>query len=85
MFITRTQSTFVLSVLLALPALPLVLLVQRLALLVLFVQRLALLVLVRPAAVVLAENSRGRGRISMHSAEPLGRCVFCTLAVPTSH
>ncbi len=50
----------------------------------LFIQRLALLVLVRPAAVVLAENSRGRGRISMHSAEPLGRCVFCTLAVPTS-
>ncbi len=50
----------------------------------LFIQRFALLVLVRPAAVVLAENSRGRGRISMHSAEPLGRCVFCTLAVPTS-
>ncbi len=50
----------------------------------LFIQRLALLVLVRPAAVVLAENSRGRGRISMHPAEPLGRCVFCTLAVPTS-
>ncbi len=50
----------------------------------LFILRLALLVLVRPAAVVLAENSRGRGRISMHPAEPLGRCVFCTLAVPTS-
>ncbi len=45
---------------------------------------LALLVLVRPAAVVLPENSRGRGRISIHPAEPLGRCVFCTLAVPTS-
>ncbi len=50
----------------------------------LFIQRLALLMLVRPAAVVLAENSRGRGRISMHPAEPWGRCVFCTLAVPTS-
>ncbi len=50
----------------------------------LFIQRLALLVLVRPAAVVLAENSRGRGRISMHPAEPLGRCVFYTLAVPDS-
>ncbi len=50
----------------------------------LFIQRLALLVLVRPAAVVLAENSRGQGRISMHPAEPLGRCVFCTLAVPAS-
>ncbi len=50
----------------------------------LFIQRLALLVLVRPVAVVLAENSRGRGRILMHSAEPLGRCVFCTLAVPAS-
>ncbi len=62
MFITCTQSTFVLSVLLALP-------------LVLLVQRLALLVLVRPAAVVLAENSR---------AEALGRCVFCTVAVPAS-
>ncbi len=49
-----------------------------------FIQRLALLVLVHPAAVVLAENSRGRGRISVHSAEPLGRCVFCTLAVPAS-
>ncbi len=32
--------------------------------------------LVRPAAVVLTENSRGRGRISMHPAEPLGRWVF---------
>ncbi len=50
----------------------------------LFIQRLALLVLVRPAAVVLPENSRGRGQISMHPAEPLGRCVFCTLAVPAS-
>ncbi len=73
MFTTRTQSTFL--------ALPLELLVQRLALLVLVhsASRAA-----RPAAVVLPENSRGRGRISVHPAEPLGRCVFCTLAVPNS-
>ncbi len=49
-------SPFTFAALPALLALPLVPLVQR----------LALLVLVRPAAVVLAENSRGRGRISMH-------------------
>ncbi len=84
---------FLLSVLPALPALLVLLYNSQLHLSLplchsrcscLLIQRLALLVLVRPAAVVLAENSRGRGRISMHPAEPLGRCVFCSLAVPTS-
>ncbi len=40
--------------------------------------------LVRPAAVVLDGEQSRSGRISMHSAEPLGRCVFCILAVPDS-
>ncbi len=80
---------FALPVLLAPPALlALLVLLPLSALLTLFlaplVQRLALRVLVRPAAVVWEENSRGRGRISTHSAGLLGRCVFCILAVPAS-
>ncbi len=40
------------------------------------VQRLALRVLVRPAAVVLDGEHLRSGRISMHPAGLLGRCVF---------
>ncbi len=77
MFIRRTQSTFVrcsccpttASCISLSPS------VTR-ACSFLFIQRLALLVLVRPAAVVLDGEHLRSGRISMHPAGLLGRCVF---------
>ncbi len=50
----------------------------------LYTQSTFLALLVRPAAVVLAGEQSRSGRISMHPAEPLGRWVFYTLAVPAS-